>query len=51
MEEETILLRVDDVQKAKKTVREGLGNFPTRGICITDALLASLHFMNYKAGA
>ena len=39
------------VASFEKTVWKGLGNFPTRGICITDALLASLHFMNYEAGA
>ena len=32
------------VASFEKTVRKGLGNFPTRGICITDALLASLLF-------
>ena len=35
----------------KKTVRNGLGKFPTRGICITDALLANLVFEDYEAGA
>lgn len=34
-----------------KTVRKGLGKFPTRGICITDALLANLVFEDYEAGA
>ena len=28
------------VASFEKTVHKGLGNFPTRGICITDALLA-----------
>ena len=32
------------VASFEKTVRKGLGNFPTRGICITDALLANIVF-------
>jgi len=39
------------VTSFEKTVGKGLGNFPTRGICITDALLATLVFGNYEAGA
>ena len=39
------------VASFEKTVRKGLGNFPTRGIGITDALLATLVFGNYEAGA
>ena len=33
------------------TVEEAAVYFPTRGICITDALLATLVFGNYGAGA
>ena len=39
------------VASFEKTVGKGLGNFPTRGICITYALLATLVFGNYEAGA
>ena len=36
------------VASFKKTVWKGLGNVPTRGICITDALLAHIVFTNYE---
>ena len=39
------------VASFEKTVGKGLGNFPKRGICITYAMLASLNFIDYRAGA
>ena len=38
-------------EKYLMTVEEAAVFFPTRGICITDALLATLVFCNYEAGA
>ncbi len=34
----------------EKTVQMGLGNFPTRGICITDTLLVTLVLGIMKQG-